>query len=311
MARSRIDLTSAVQHGLGFAALRFGTALRLAWFPVALMSAAAFLLPAILPREWHVGWREFITLGSVLFFQTIALTVLMRTAAMGVPPHRRSLHLAFGKKELQVLLTYLLTGLVVFVLVLLPSEFTTVLLEGLVTEGEGQMAYFFEEGSLHQGGLNYLYPDGHPGRQLFPLITYATLAGFAYLSLRLYLLPAFVAAGIRKPLRQSLAASGGANTVSVFLLVLVTVGAVVAVFGSLVFLGDLATAITGSVTTLTAALHDAGMGFASPIWAERLAQTTGAVASLLVGFLLQVFVISLFAGFSGAVAAQIRRLELR
>ncbi|MCQ8185137.1 hypothetical protein [Parvularcula maris] len=309
MQRLRIELTHAVQDGLGFAVSRFGQALRVAWLPLALMSGAQIGLPMV----WDDGPGTFSFLltqtGIVLLFQAIIMVPLVRMAAYGMPPHHRSLHLAFGKRELQYLLAAVLSvGLTAFVVTGAISGLGQ-LLDQFASTQELRTAYFFEEGSLHAGRSNLLYPEGYPLRRLAPALGFMGAVVVLYVSVRLYLYPAFIAAGISRPLRRALELSGGANTISLFLLLALSAAAMWGVFFAVGLLAGFASIIAGGVIRLAMIAQDLGIGVDAEGWAELLAGRLGMAGSFAGAFLLQLFEFAVLAGFTGAVARQTLRSE--
>jgi hypothetical protein len=307
MSRLRIELTHAVQDGLGFAAAHFSQVLRVGWFPLALMSGAQIGLPLV----WEEGPGSFLFLlaqiGIVLLFQAILMVPLVRMAALGTLSHNRSLHLAIGKKEAQYLIAALLSlGLTAFVVSGALSGLGHLLDQFAATQ-ELRTAYFFEEGSLHAGRSNLLYPDGYPLRRLAPVLGFLGAAAIIYISIRLYLFPGFIAAGIRRPLRRALEMSGGANTISVFLLLALSVAAVWGVYFAAGLLAAPAAMIASSVVGLARIAQDLGIGIDAEAWGLFLGVHLGMAGSFTLAFLLQLFEFALLAGFTGAVAKQVLR----
>lgn len=311
--RARIDIIHAVHDGLGFAAGHFSEVLRLSWLPLLIAMLSGPLL-------WNAGWANPPQDGTAIFIpfffalvyapvvlvtQASVMVALVGTVVSGAPPHHRSAHFAFGPRELLFLLSAVLSAGVLLLLTAGPTLLVSGWIEGFAAEREQLEVFRFDDGSLHGGERNVLFPGGHPLRSLQPFLGFLAAGILVYLTLRLFLLPIFVAAGVRAPLAKTWRASGGANVLRLLLLLVLFVIVQYAVGVSGRFIGGLGLWFASLIGMVPAMLETWGLTFADPGWSERVAGWLGIGVSGAITLLLAVFSVGLFAGLTGAVVRQV------
>ena len=308
---TKIDISNAMHDGLGFTARRFSEVLRIAWFPYLLlfllMLGISFGLAPSLnfqdPRSLPVLRAIFFPV--VLIVNAVAMVALIRMAVLGTAPHGRSLHFSVGPREVLFVLAGLFSIMVVGLLAFGPSTYLLQLIDSFALEREGQTAFFFTEGSLHEGSENLLYANGHPIRQWLPVVQIGALVVLGYLTLRMFMLPVFVAAGSATPFRSALRASAGLNAIRLLLLFLVMVLIYVAAYFSARIVGDFAMASGALFSGVVYVADSWGLDFATPVWAERLQVGFAFVIGGVFAVVTQSFTAGLIAGFTGAIARQV------
>lgn len=310
----KIDIPAAMHDGLGFSAKRFSEVLRIGWLPYSLLFAfglwfALWLFPQLNPQDPR---SEFIFLALYypvpLLINTMVMVALIQMAVRGTQ-HHRSAHLAFGLREVLFLLASLLSGGVILLLSVGPGLFLNGLIETLAVQQETQTAFFFTEGSLHEGSENLLYPEGAPVRGWSPVLAGGVIAVLAYLSLRLFLLPVLVAAGSARPLAKTWRAGAGLNVVRLFFLFVVLVIVQFATNFAADLLATLSFTIAGLFIYLVRIIQGYGLDFAVPLWAQRVEVVIAFGLSGLFFVVTQCFTSGLFAGFAGAVVRQVEASE--
>lgn len=310
---TRLDMVRTLHDGLGFAASRYSEVLRLSWFPLLLLIMIPYL-GRLLYGSGHLGQDGQTLLLSAfniaylpvsLLAQASVMVALIGTAVSGQPPHHRSLHFSIGVREI----LYIITGFAAFVclgvLVYGPWMFGTSLLNEIAREQASQEAFFFTEGSLHEGQQNLLYPDGPPAEGYLPWITGAAVVAALYVSFRLYFWPGFVAAGARQPFRKALRASAGFNIIKLIGIAVLMLGLQILVRFATNLLVGLGALMLGVYTMVLNILSNWGLGFATPEWADLLTWVTVFVVGLGVGIGLQAFAFGLLAGLTGSVIRQV------
>lgn len=300
-----------MHEGLGFAAKRFSEVLRVAWFPyLVLFVLNVWLILGVAPNlDWN-NPSAGLTLAQLYFpvaliVNATVMVALTRMAFFGEQSHRRSIHFAFGPREVLFVLASLFSILVVGGLSLGPGLFVQHLIERFAEAREVETAFFFEEGSLHEGSENLLYADGHPIRSWAPVATIAAFVLLGYLALRMAMLPFFVAAGSASPVRSSLRASSGLNVVRLLLLLLVMVIIQYAADFSADFIASFGLAVGGLFGMAVYIAQSWGLDFATPAWADRGQLIIAFGVSAMFAIVIQSFTAGLLAGFAGAVGRQV------
>ncbi|MGV6820288.1 MAG: hypothetical protein ACWA5T_07280 [Parvularcula sp.] len=230
--RPKLSIGGVVHEALGFAILKFGNALRLAWLPIVLLmglEAVAVKMGLATPLESFVKalrlepgytfklvnaalssqWALAAVSGIAVLLQASMATALIRFAADGRPPHHRSLHLTFGAREVKYIVACAASfaGVIMATKALLIAGYS--LADANIIPVLNTEQAVFAPGSLHSvetepayGALRHLVQevDAFYGRiglnvsaiQSVVLIPVSLLAG--YVLIRLLPLPFFAAA---------------------------------------------------------------------------------------------------------------------
>lgn len=312
----KIDIPAAMHDGLGFSAKRFSEVLRIGWLPYSLLFAfsvwfALGIAPQLNPQDPRAQLVVLaLSYPVLLLVNVMVLVALIRMAVLGTQ-HHRSVHFAFGLREVFFLLASLLSGGVILLLSVGPGVFLSGLIEAMAVQQETLTAFYFTEGSLHEGSENLLYPEGAPVRGWMPLVLAGVLIVLGYLSLRLFMLPVLIAAGSSRPFAKTWRAGAGLNVVRLFFLFVVL--AIVQFFTSFAadFIATLSFTVAGLFIYLVRIIQGYGLDFAVPLWAQRVEIVIAFGFSGLFFVVTQCFAAGLFAGFAGAVARQVEASEGR
>lgn len=308
---AKIDIPRAVHDALGFTAGHFGTVLRLSWFPLTFVFVALILLQGPLQAAYNAGdtirsqqiWL-LISNGLTLLAQASIFVALVGTVVRGAPLHDRSFHFAFGVREVLFILTAVASVVFLLATTVLPAQFALNFSEAFALEREAEQAYFFTEGSLHEGSRNYLLDGPHPIRQWQPIILWGGGLLAVYVGLRLLLLPFAVASGADRPLARTLRISGGLNIFRMLVIaVIIYLLQAVTNFAAGLIANQAFSAI-GLFQMMLNVFYTWGIDFATPGWANALPRFAAMTLGGVFVVVLQAFSMGLLSGFAGALILQ-------
>lgn len=306
----RLNLGRTIHEGLGFAAGHFGEVLRLSWLPLAVLVIGG-------PLYWNWLWANdpgqgggvFIPLYFALVFLPLLLVcqasitvALTGTAYRGAPPHHRSIHFAFWGRELQFVLASILVLGLVILLSYGPLQIGARMIDSFASEQEQTTAFFFDEGSLHGGDTNLLFPDGHPIRSAVPWLIWASFGIFVVISLRLFSLPYAVASGVRRPFGVAWRAGKGFNVLRLAIVAaVILLVQVLAFFAAQVglFIGQFAGQLMFMVVDVVLKFGVQGAN-----WAAGIGQIVALAVSIVIALMLLAFANGIYAGIGASIVRQ-------
>ncbi|MEO1040839.1 MAG: hypothetical protein AAFX52_00980 [Pseudomonadota bacterium] len=289
-----------MHDALGFAVSRFDDVLRVAWFPLLLVALTPLLWQQMVmsgtPRPLVMG----LSLAVPLLLTAAYMVPLTRMAALGEATGQRSVHLAFGTRQVRFALVGLLSVFTALLVAVGPTSFGVFLTESLIQDIEVKEVFVFDEGSLHGGQVNILFADVTPLRDLQVFLNWVLMPlVLAYMGVRLFLWPFAIAAGASSPFALSLRASAGANGLRLFLifLALALVQAVVSLGSGLVV--GMGQWVGGLAEVFVSTLENFGVdGFS---WASQIGRYVGVGVSYLIGICVSALTAGLVAGTAGSV----------
>ncbi|MEM7739544.1 MAG: hypothetical protein AAF225_01935 [Pseudomonadota bacterium] len=305
MGRGRLDMVGVTHDALGFAVSRFDDVLRVVWFPLLLVALSPLL------------WKQMVISGaprSFIFVLSIAVPLcltaaymvpLTRMAALGETLTPKSIHLAFGVRQVRFALVALLSVFAALLVAVGPTSLGVSLTEELIQEIEITEVFVFDEGSLHGGEVNVLLADVTPLRDLQVFLSWVLMPlVLAYVGVRLFLWPFAIAAGTQSPFSLSLRVSAGGNGLRLFLIFLaLAMIQVVVNLGSGIVVG-MGQWVGSLAEVFVRTLENFGLdGFA---WAGGVGRFVGVGASYVIGILVSALTAGLVAGTAGSVIRTMR-----
>ncbi|NNU14973.1 hypothetical protein HK107_01375 [Parvularcula sp. ZS-1/3] len=311
---AKINIPRAVHDALGFTAGHFGTVLRLSWFPLTFVFVVLTLMIGPLGEAYEGGdqgrsnmiWL-LMTNGLTLLMQASIFVALVGTVVRGAPPHNRSLHFAFGVREVLFVLAAVASVVFLIATTLAPAQFALQFSEAFALEREAEQAFFFTEGSLHEGSKNYLFDGPHPIRQAQPYIYWGGQLLAVYVGLRILLLPFAIAGGADRPIARALRISSGLNIFRMLVIAVIIFLLQVLTNFAAGLIADRAFDSIMLFQMMLNVFYTWGVDFATPAWANALPRFAAMTLGGVFVVVLQSFSMGLLSGFAGALILQTER----
>ncbi|MEM9810473.1 MAG: hypothetical protein AAF788_04535 [Pseudomonadota bacterium] len=307
MRHAPFDIVVTLHDALGFAAGRFDDALRLAWLPLSLITGLPFLMVRLFEGGIAPSYLAGLNLFAAAFFMASFMVPLTRLAVQGEATPSASVHLSFGLRQIRFALVSLLSIVGAVAVVGGPVTLGVFFLERMVENLPLREVFVFDEGSLHGGQVNVLFPDTTGAKNLYILLVNVLFpTGLAYLFMRLFLWPFFLAAGdpgTKSPLIRSLRASAGTNGFRLFLVILMLLFVQMVIGWGAQFMAGLANWGASLVGGLLQITLDLGVDFGASRWGPGLSQGF----ALFIGLAMTLFVGTFSAGLAAGAAGSIIR----
>ncbi len=223
----KISIYRTLTESLGFGWRNFEHVARISWMPLLLLTLFGFLIPYIYfslltggpvtisdispaeayqllarngSRLWNENyWTMFsmqwgISIINVILISSFFVS-LLRYGARGTPLPGTSFPVAFGFKHLRFIGAAVLSGLGLFLLLVLPMERAVVAMSDYVSELLEKKVYVFPfEDSLHTVSEEPLIKERGFWQGLPNIVQIPFIVGLVYFGMRLFAYPVFVAA---------------------------------------------------------------------------------------------------------------------